>query len=200
YALGAILYHLLAGRPPFVDDSAIELLIQVRTREPERPNRAGVKVPRDLETICLKCLEKAPSQRYASALDLADDLRRFLDHLPIHARRTPPWERGWKWMRRRPVRAALLAVFVVLALSSAAAYAWYWDAPRRVKVAYFTNLVSRWAVPDGVGPLSQEEVGHRSFSCKFYYRGGKVFRVDVVNAFGELNNLPNTYTFINGHS
>jgi tetratricopeptide (TPR) repeat protein len=115
YSLGAILYELLTGRPPFQADTALEVLLLVRTEEPVPPARLRPKLPRDLQTICLKCLEKDPRRRYAGAQALADDLRRCLEGEPVHARPAPPWERAWKWARRRPAAAALV-VFLGLAL------------------------------------------------------------------------------------
>lgn len=123
YALGAILYELLAGRPPFRASTPLETLNQVLSEEPRTPRRFAARLPRDLETICLKCLCKVPQQRYASALELAEDLRRWQDGEPIHARSTPLWGRLAKWTRRRPA-AALLIVSLFAALALAGGVVW----------------------------------------------------------------------------
>jgi tetratricopeptide (TPR) repeat protein len=117
YALGAVLYELLTGRPPFLAESPVETVVQVLSSEPVPPRRLQPKVPHDLETICLKCLHKEPKKRYPSAAALADDLEHFLQGEPIRARPTPGWERAWKWARRRRALAALVAV-VAVALAS----------------------------------------------------------------------------------
>jgi tetratricopeptide (TPR) repeat protein len=119
YSLGAILYEALVGRPPFKGETVLDTLELVRSQEPVSPSRLQPKIPRDLETICLKCLQKDPKNRYLSSGALAEDLRRFRKGEPIFARPTPAWERAWKWARRRPLAAALVGVSVLFALSLA---------------------------------------------------------------------------------
>ncbi len=122
YALGAILYEMLTGRPPFEGTSAAEIERKSLTEDPVSPKKLNPKTPRDLETICLKCLQKNPGRRYGSAQDLADDLHRFLDGKPVVARPVGLAERALKWALRRPGLAALslaltLVLFAALALT-----------------------------------------------------------------------------------
>jgi eukaryotic-like serine/threonine-protein kinase len=133
YALGAMLYEMLTGRPPFKGVSAMDTVKQVIEQDPVSPSRVQYHVPRDLETICMKCLQKEPRKRYATAKDMADDLSRYLRGEPIKARRTPPIERAVKWTKRRPAKATALA-FVTLGLLGTLAFgAWYWNQQRALE-------------------------------------------------------------------
>jgi serine/threonine-protein kinase len=113
HAMGVILYELLTGRPPFLADTHAETIRRIQTEDPVPPRRLNPKVPCDLEVLCLTCLEKDPRRRYRSAGDLADDLGRWLEGHPISARPVPLVEKGWRWCRRRPGVAALLATLAM---------------------------------------------------------------------------------------
>jgi serine/threonine protein kinase len=125
YALGAILYEMVTGRPPFRAARPLDTVQQVISQDPVPPRRLQPKVPRDLETICLKCLEKEPKKRYASALEMAEDLGRFQAGEPILARPTSTLERVVKWARRRPLLAALAGVIALLIVSLLVGGFWY---------------------------------------------------------------------------
>src|SRR5213593_2721119 len=118
YGLGAVLYQLLTGQPPFAGGATYETIKLLLDTEPRPPRLLNPKVDRDLSTICLKCLEKDPQRRYSSALALAEDLERWLKHEPIHARRTGVLTRARKWVRRKPTSALLAACLVVIAAAS----------------------------------------------------------------------------------
>ena len=125
YALGTILYECLTGRPPFGGDSERPLLERVLSEEPPPPRRLRPGLPRDLETVCLKCLDKDPRRRYASALALAEDLDAWLGNCPIAARTATARERLAMWVRRRPALAALFLLSAVSLLSLLALGSWY---------------------------------------------------------------------------
>jgi WD40 repeat protein len=126
YALGVILYETLTGRPPFLAATCQEVLQQVSWHEPVPPRRLQPQVPRDLETICLRCLQKEPRKRYANAGELADDVRRFLGGEPIRARPVGRAERLARWCRRNPTVASLAAAFVSTLLFGLAGVSWKW--------------------------------------------------------------------------
>src|SRR5438128_4576299 len=105
YGLGAVLYQLLTGHPPFAGGTTYETIKLLLDTEPRQPRLWNPKIDRDLNTVCLKCLQKDPQRRYSSALVLAEDLERWLKHEPIHGRRTGLFTRGKKWVRRNPTSA-----------------------------------------------------------------------------------------------
>ena len=131
YGLGTVLYALLAGRAPFAGTTLIETLDKVRSCSPERPSQLNDRVPRDLEIICLKCLEKEPARRYLSALALAEDLDRWLDGLPILARPVGTPTRVMMWCRRNKALAALAALLMLALVGGLAGVTWKWREANR---------------------------------------------------------------------
>lgn len=138
YALGACLYELVTGQPPFVAPTILATLDLVKNSEPVAPRKYQPHLPRDLETICLKCLEKEPHKRYSSAEALADDLAAFLNDETIRVRRPRPWERAIRWAKRKPTAAALIAVCVLTLFASCGFWAW-----RRAEVANLARITQR---------------------------------------------------------
>jgi serine/threonine protein kinase len=138
YSLGAMLYHMLAGRPPFVGDSLNQTLEQVFNREPVSPRLLNPATPRDLETICLKCLEKEPARRYPAAQALADDLGRFLRKEPIIARPVNRPEKMWRWSVRNPAIAMSIFLAGILGIAGVAGIFWQWH--RAEQDLYVANI------------------------------------------------------------
>jgi WD40 repeat protein len=126
YSLGAILYEMLAGRPPFRAETPLDTLLQVMEQEPQRLRRINPQVSRDLETICWKCLEKVPEKRYPSAEALAKDLERWRAGEPIRARPVRWWERAVKWVRRRPAAATMAGLICLVTLLGLGGVIWQW--------------------------------------------------------------------------
>ncbi|MGZ8939028.1 MAG: WD40 repeat domain-containing serine/threonine protein kinase, partial [Limisphaerales bacterium] len=132
YALGGILYYLLTARAPFQADSLEHTIAQVLNAEPVSPRLLNPSIPRDLETITLKCLEKEPSRRYQTGKELADELGRVLRHEPIQARPVNPPEKLWRWGRRKPALAGAFGLALVALVFGLAATSWQWRRAERI--------------------------------------------------------------------
>lgn len=193
YSLGVVLYEMLTGRPPFAGPCEI-LLEQVRSTEPTRPRAVDRRVPRDLETVCLKAMAKEPARRYPTARALADDLRRWLRGEPVLARPPRVWERAYRWARRRPALAGLLAVSGVAALAVAVAgVALHYNARlEQARAAAETNLyfnrlalASREWTAGNVGRVEQllDECppGSRGWEWRYLRKQCRGFRASFVH-------------------
>ncbi len=158
YSLGVILYELLTGELPYRGNPGM-IQKQVLEEEPPPPRRLNDRIPRDLETVCLKCLEKEPASRYASAGRLAEDLRRFLGGEPIHARPVGRIEHGARWFRRKPLLASLLALIVVVVAGGLSGVSWQWLRATRERAQAETNFrLARQAVDDYFTRVSQNKL------------------------------------------
>src|SRR5262245_48682342 len=178
YALGAMLYHLITGRAPFVAGTVAETLQQVQNEEPVPPQLLNPSVPRDLATICLKCLEKEPGKRYATAQALADDLGHFLNNELILARPVSRPEKVWRWCRRKPVVAGLSAAAAMSLLLGFAGMSWQWrraelsaDELRRNAYIADMNLAQQALRINNLGRARRLLDRHRSRSGQTDLRG-----------------------------
>ena len=159
YSLGAVLYEMLAGRPPFKGATGLDTVLQVLHEEPIRPTRLRPDLPLDLENVCLKCLEKDPTRRYASAAALADDLRRFRHGEPVQARPVGALARGWKQARRRPLVAGLAAVSCLAVVIAFAGVTMAWRSAYRdreqARLSLYHSRITRsqlhWRLNDLAG-------------------------------------------------
>jgi tetratricopeptide (TPR) repeat protein len=164
YALGGILYECLTGRPPFKAQTPLDTVLQVLADDPVPPARFQPKMPRDLETICLKCLQKQPRQRYGSARELAEDLRRFEAGEPIRARPAGPLEQLIKWVKRRPLAATLGAVSLAVMLAGAGS--WLWLAQDRAQRGAATTRAVEQALQEATLLRLQSRAGDQAASGK----------------------------------
>jgi serine/threonine-protein kinase len=186
YALGAILYELLTGRPPFRADTATETQRQVLAEEPVRPARLNPRVARDIETICLKCLEKDPARRYNTAAALADDLKRFQRNEPIAARRAGLLERIVKWIRRHPTTAAILVASFVLVLMLIGGSIWLALQQARRRVAVYSDLKEMSALQDSARWQEAQAALERA-EARLEGGGAVDLRRRLVQARSDLN-------------
>lgn len=181
YALGAILYDCLTGRPPFRAANSLDTILQVIGQDPVPPMQLNAKVPKDLDTVTLKCLNKDPYKRYATAADLADDLRRFVAGEPILARPVGRAERVVKWVRRRPVVSALLAAVVLVTLVGVGGMTWAYGLALRERdnareradenrkaLAVSQGLLAQAAWDGGHVTLAHEQLGQVPFDLRFW--------------------------------
>jgi WD40 repeat protein len=209
YALGAILYTMLTGRPPFQSASILDTLERVRTQEPVSPRRLQPSVPRDLETICLVCLHKDPRRRYPTAAALAEDLDRFLARRPILARPAGLLEHGWKRARRRPAEAILVSAVAAVTVVGFALVSWQWHrAEAKAEAEVLANERAQRAsqflareqaelgVSHGLALCERGEVGHGLLwltrSLQLASRGGadgldRAIRINLADWGGQLS-------------
>lgn len=206
YGLGTILYELLTGRPPFRAETPLQTLKQVAGADPARPRLLNPAVPRDLETVCLKCLEKEPAQRYGSAAALADDLARFVKGEPVLARPIGPGARFGRWCRLNPVVASLTAVLVLALVGGVSGIARQWwqaELERRNAVASdleAQQLLSELIASNPVDPWfgyrlavpSVEPLLKAAAHCKIHLEKNPAnlqLRIALTNVYGCLGTL-----------
>lgn len=149
YGLGATLYELLVGSPPFVGTSALDTMMQALSKDPRPPRQINPAINRDLETISLRCLEKQPEKRYPSAAAVADELERFMRREPIQARPVSAWEHAWRWCQRNPWLAGLAAALLVAIIVGSSAALWLWRRAEQVNATLTENVAHlEWGAID----------------------------------------------------
>jgi predicted Ser/Thr protein kinase len=186
YSLGAILYEMLTGRPPFLpEDSETPITVRVLTEDPVSPAWHRTEIPRDLETICLKCLEKEPGKRYQSAAALAEDLQRFLNDESIHAKPPSTVVNSIKWVRRNPWKFVAAAAALLLLLAGLARLA-QWELYQRPHLEYAANVHWVNGVLEPVEGITEDAASRRAYYLRLTRRGryGPIHKVEVLNARG----------------
>ena len=186
YSLGAILYEMLAGRPPFLpEDSETPITVRVLTEDPVSPAWHRTEIPRDLETICMKCLEKEPRNRYASAAGLAEDLRRYLDDESILAKPPSTASRSIKWVRRNPWKFVAAAAVLLLVVAGVARLV-QWELYQRPRLEYASRVDWVNGVLEPVEKISVENASKRAAYLRLTRRGrrGPIIKAEVLNARG----------------
>jgi len=204
YALGAVLYECLTGKAPYQGSDPLEILDRVRGSDPLPPERLQPNLPPQLVTICLKAMAREPADRYPSAGALADDLQRFLFDQPVLARREPGWRRLTRWLRRQPVVASLslsLALLACLCLLLALATLRLVGSRAAVvaegpQVKYYSAVIRRFGIPQGIYRLEPEQVGRRELSFRLHFRGKRVEKVEAVDRFGRPTNRHSFSTYL----
>jgi RIO-like serine/threonine protein kinase len=184
YSLGVVFFELLTGERPFRGEVRM-LLKQITDDDPPSLRKLNSAIPRDIETITHKCLEKNPHNRYESALIFAEDLGRWKRGEPIHARQVRKVERLWRWCRRNPAKSSLYLIASFLLIGF---FIWgyrTWDY-HRTKVAYYSDYVERWGVPQGIGRLIGTQVECRNYSWKIESSRNNVVRVSCINSSGHI--------------
>lgn len=186
YSLGAILYEMLTGRPPFLpDESETAITVRVLTEDPVSPAWHRPDTPRDLEVICLKCLQKEPRARYATAEALADDLAHFLDDEPIIAKPISRVARGIKWVRRHPWKS-ISATGATLLVVAALFWLGYWILYQRPHREYAANLRVAFGRMETSVAITAADAAHRQYSIRMTRKGylGPITKVEVMNPRG----------------
>ncbi|HKO96453.1 MAG TPA: protein kinase [Pyrinomonadaceae bacterium] len=186
YSLGTILYEMLAGRPPFLpEDSEVAVTVRVLTEDPVSPAWHQPEIPRDLETICMKCLEKEPRKRYLNAGEFAEDLRRFLDDESIRAK--PPGTIGSsiKWVRRHPWKFVGMAAGVIVVVAAVVGLV-RWELYARPRLEYATRVDWVNGALEPISKVSQENATHSGAYIRLTRRGrrGPIIKAEVLNARG----------------
>ena len=197
YSLGAILYEMLAGRPPFLpEENETAITVRILTEDPVSPAWHRPETPRDLEVICMKCLEKEPRDRYQSAAAFAEDLRRFLDDETIIARPPTTAVRTVKWIRRHPWKSVGWATAILLLVGSL----WQlgqWELYQRPHPEYAIGIDYRFGGPEPLAVISVADAKRRASSLRFTRRGrwGRVTRVESINARGFPANVSQFFDY-----